>query len=283
MDLIKHELYNGDKVVYFNDKRHMFYDENMKHIKISVTGATGVLDKSGALMGWVAKMMGLYLVDNWDPKKINQESQKLEIIELAKRKYRDAQKEAADIGTAIHEWVSEKIKGNNPAMPENEKVVNGITAFLKFQKEHKVDWIVSERAIYSKKHQYAGFLDGIGIMDGELITGDFKSSGGIYEDMVFQVEGYKSAIEEELEYLMKLPLQRVKNPADKELVKAYKKHGGFGNNVIIRFGKEDGAFEFCKFNDHKRDLTGFMASLNLRRSSNLVKDELKEIWKSKNK
>jgi hypothetical protein len=131
-------------------------------------------------------------------------------------------------------------------MPENPKVVNGITAFLKFQKEHKIKWIESERVVYSKKHDYAGILDGVGMMDGALTLIDFKSSNGLYDEMRFQVAGYQIAYEEEIG----------------------KK---FDKKVLIRFGKEDGEFEVYDLTNGKNDRDAFLACLQIKRRL----DELK--------
>lgn len=240
-----HTLYNGKEVVKFDDERHIFYDPKGKTL-ISVTGATGVVDKSGALMGWAIKLMGLYLIQNWDIKKVKIESDKILLIDLAKKEYRKVKEAAADIGTEIHDWISHWIKDNKLEMPEDEKVVNGITAFLKFQKEHKIKWLESEIVVYSKKYHYAGILDAIGEMDGKLTLFDFKSSSGVYPEMYFQVAGYQIAREEETK----------------------KK---FDNRVIVRFGKEDGEFEVVDLGKDGEDKKAFLACLQLKKRLDQIK------------
>jgi len=227
------KLYGGKEIVKFDDERHFFYDGRGNSI-LSVTGVTSVIDKSGALMGWAVNQMADYLL-NSEEKEITQE-----IIDKAKKEYRRVKKEAADIGTLIHGWISEWIKGKEPEMPENEKAVNGITAFLKFQKEHQLRWIESERVIYSKKHGYAGILDAVGKEGKNLILVDFKSSNGIYDEMRFQVAGYQIAYEEE---------------AGKE----------FDRRMIIRFGKDSGEFEVKELEDAEKDKRAFLACLALKR------------------
>ncbi len=240
------ELYKGDVKIHFDDERHIFYGINGKPL-LSVTGATGVVDKSGALMGWVAKMMGLYLLSE---KAKGNEIITEELVDSAKKEYRRIKLEAADIGTEIHEWVHLKITGKNPEIPENEKVVNGITAFLKFQKEHNLKWIESERIVYSKKHKFAGILDAIAEEDGKLTLVDFKSSTGIYDEMLFQVAAYQIAYEEE-----------TGKKIDKKL--------------IIRFGKEDGEFEFKELENGDKDKKAFLACLALKER---LKELEKKVW-----
>ncbi len=271
----KLDLYNGDVIIYFDNVKHKFYREDKSPIKTSVTGFTGIRDKSGPLMWWVAQEMGKYLIDNWIIGKITKESQKAELIDSARKEYRIASQKAADIGTAIHEYIEEWIKGNKPAIPKNEMIVNGITAFHKFQKEHKVKWIASERKIYSVEYDYGGILDGIGIIDGKLYFVDFKSSKGIYDEMVFQVAAYRMAIEEEIKHLLNTK-KKIINPLDAEILKAYKKYGGFHSNMIIKFGKYDGEFSFATFDDYKKDLEAFFACRTLKMRTDTLKPTLHE-------
>lgn len=232
------KLYGGKVTIKFDDERHIFYGEQGETL-FSVTGATKVIDKSGALMGWTAKMMAEYMKAKWNDGMDRMAVE--DLIERAKKEYRFLQKEAADIGTEIHKWIEQWIAGKNPEMPDNSKVVNGITAFLRFQKEHQFKWIESERIIYSKKHGYAGILDAIASSkDYGIILADFKSSNGIYTEMRFQVAGYQLAWEEE---------------TSKKIDK----------RMIIRFGKETGEFEVCELSEDTKDKKSFLAALELAR------------------
>jgi len=234
--MIELNLYKGKEKITFDENRHIFYDGKGEKL-LSVTAATGVIDKSGALMGWAVKMMGLYLLDQkLKGNKIITE----DLINEAKREYRRLKTEAADIGTEIHKWVSDWILKKNPEMPDNEKVVNGIMAFLKFQKEHKFKWVESERYIFSKKHKYAGILDSIAKEGNKLILVDFKSSNGIYDSMRFQVSGYQIAWEEET--------------GEK-----------IDERMILRFGKNDGEFEIRRLDNDAKDKKAFLNCLNLKK------------------
>jgi len=227
-------LYKGKEKISFDENRHIFYDSKGNCL-LSVTGVTGTIDKSGALMGWVAKMIGLYLLQE---KEKGNDKITEQLIDTAKREYRRIKQEAADIGQAIHDWISEWIKGKKPEMPDNEKVVNGITAFLKFQKEHKIKWLESERFVFSKKNKFCGILDAIGKMGKELVLFDFKSSNAIYPEMFLQVAGYNIAYQEE---------------TGKKIDK----------KVIIRFGKEDGMFQLKELENGGKDEKAFLACLEL--------------------
>ena len=194
-----------------------------------------MVDKSPGLMGWTAKMMGLYLLAE---KEKGNDKITDELVARAKSEYRKLKQEAADIGAEAHEWVHSWILGKKPTMPENEKVVNAITAFLKFQKEHKAKWIETERVIYSKKWNFAGRLDAVAIIDGKLALPDFKSSSGIYPEMRFQVAGYAIAYEEETKKKIERPM-------------------------IIRWGKEDGRFEVMELDNFGRDKEAFLGCVSV--------------------
>jgi len=194
------KLYNGAVTIYFeerdwgNKKIHKYTDKNGKRIE-SVTGITGIKDKSNMLVPWAVGMMGDYLLLNEKGKPITEEN-----IEIAKKKWREAKAEGADIGTQIHNWIEQKLKGMKPEIPDDERVVNGVTAYLKWMKSNKIEVLESERVIYSKKYHYAGTCDWYGIdkEDDALVIGDHKSSKGIYTEMRYQLAGYWLALEEEL-------------------------------------------------------------------------------------
>lgn len=260
-------LYNGEVRISFDsgtpEKPRHIYRNGRDEILFSVTKATGVVDKSNALMGWAVKMMGLFLLaEKAKGNKIITE----EMIIKAKREYRRIRGEEADIGTEIHIWVSDWILGKEPEMPDNEKVVNGITAFLEFQKQHKAKWLFSERIVYSKKYDFVGMCDGGSINNlTTLSVDDFKSSKGIYDEMRFQVSGYHLALKEEIEYLLSIPFTSIKKAQDRALVKAYIKYGGFKQRRIIKFGKLTGDFEVKVLNEEKKDRKAFINCLELKR------------------
>jgi len=237
------KLYNGKITIFFDEARHIFYHEDKKTRIDGVTSATSKLDKSAPLMGWAVKMMGIYLINNWDLKKIKTDSQKVEIIETAKKEFRRLKIEAADIGSEIHKWCELWIKGKKPEIPEGEKARNGVIAFLKWIKEkNNLKITESERFIYSKKYDYAGIMDWEGVKEKELVIGDFKSSKGIYNEMLYQLSAYWNAREEE---------------ANKKYDKGY----------IIQFGKEDGEFHTLEIprKEHIKNLKAFVSLLQIKR------------------
>lgn len=234
-----HKLYSGKVKIYFDDERHIFTKESGERIS-GTTSITGLLDKSGALMGWVAKMMGLYLLE--EAKKGNDKITE-RLVTSAKNEYRRLKQEAADIGKMIHDfaerWIKEKRK---PEIPNDEKVRNGAIAFLSWVKEVGIKFNSSEKIIYSKKYNYAGIMDADGKIGKKRCIIDFKSSSGIYNEMRYQLAGYWNAREE-------------------EIGKKY------DIGYIIQFNKETGDFKVLEImrEEYLRDRKAFLGLLDTKR------------------
>lgn len=237
-------MYGGKITLEFEPVKHI-YSVNGKR-KISVTAVTGIIDKSAPLMGWVAKCMSEYLFEHWDMEKIKTEVDKQNLILDAKRKYRDISKKATNVGSIIHEWIEEWIAGKKPELPDSEQAVNGITAFLKWQKESKVKFIESEKILYSKEYNYCGKIDAVAKIDGEEMPVEFKSSNALYNEHRYQLAAYWLAIEE----------------MDKKK---------FKYGMIIRFNKDTGNFD-AKENiikiprsEYLKDKWAFIGALQIKR------------------
>lgn len=232
------KLYGGKIKICFDDERHVFTDKDGKII-LGTTSITGLLDKSAALMGWTAKMMGIYLLNEAGN---GNDRITIELVSRAKQEYRRLKQEAADIGSLIHEfaekWITSKKK---PAIPDNDKVRNGAIAFLSWVKDTGVKFDNSELIVYSKKHNYAGIMDADGHIDGKRCIIDFKSSSGIYTEMRYQLAAYWNAREEET-----------------------KKEYDLG--YIVQFGKETGEFKVLEIsrNEYLKDKKAFLGLLSVK-------------------
>ena len=127
---------------------------------------------------------------------------------------------------------------------------------------HDVQFLSSERVVYSRKHQYIGTMDFDAYVDGVLTAGDFKSSNGLYNTVRAQLSAYIQAAEEEATHLKK-PAKyenRMAVRLSKETESEYTKRMERKN--IIK-GKEDAPidpyvpFEWMKFDGrelHEYDL-----------------------------
>lgn len=234
------KLYKGKVEIGFEErdwggkKIHCYTDSKGGKL-LSVTGITGTIDKSNFLIPWAIKLMGKYLTDNFIGKLLS-----IGEIEIAQSKWRTAKEEAADIGTAIHEWIDMKVRGENPEIPDNEKTKNGVLAFLKWTNENKIKWLENEKIVYSKKYNYVGTLDAIAKIKGKTFLVDYKSSKGIYPEFYLQTAGYQLAYEEE--------------------------NGKFiDGRILLHLGKEDGVFEHREIDEYEKDKKAFLGLLETKK------------------
>mgnify|MGYP001573610130 CR=1 FL=1 len=194
-------LYKGKVEVRFlgptpdKPNRHMYYVGGER-----VTGVTtylNIIDKSAALVGWAVDLMRDYLLDIKGP--IMQEH-----IFTGSTLHSVRKQTAADLGSKIHDWCERyikhklKVKGvEAPEMPDEKEVQNGVSAFLDWEKSHKVKFRSSERTVYSKKHGYIGTMDIEADVDEILCLVDIKSSNGLYNPVRAQTAAYVEADQEE--------------------------------------------------------------------------------------
>ena len=194
-----YKLYNGNIELIFDKDKHIYRVGDK--IIYGVTSATGILDKP-ALMYWAVNQAIGFLDKALKPGLVIDELNKPKLLAEAKTIHRKKKDEAADIGTAVHNYLETYIKAKinweePPDMPVNEQVKKGIIAFVKWAKENKVQFISSERKVYSKEHEYAGTLDMEAIVNGKLAVVDFKTSKGIYPEYFIQTTAYAKALQEE--------------------------------------------------------------------------------------
>ena len=101
---------------------------------------------------------------------------------------------SAEEGTLIHETVEALLKGEAPAIPAAVEPV--VSAFLDFRKQNEIVPHQIETRIVSKKHRYAGTLDCLAELNGQLGVLDIKTSQAIYRDFGIQTSAYIEALRE---------------------------------------------------------------------------------------
>lgn len=110
------------------------------------------------------------------------------------RQIRDA---AGRAGTKIHSAIDDLIGGailGEFAYTTEEWVK--LQSFVDWYHEYKPEIIATEMAIFSRKGQYAGRIDCIARINGEVYVIDWKSSRSIHNSFALQFAAYANAIEE---------------------------------------------------------------------------------------
>lgn len=242
------KLYEGKIIIDFFENQHRYSHRGDKKWIISVTACTSMIDKSRMLMKWVSNLTKDYLLGNLELLKASTKDIEIKgIIENAVIQYQMVKEEAASIGTQVHKWCELYIKTlvkerKKLDLPKDEKILNGVIAFLDWVKNNKVKFIESEKLVYSKKYDYVGLLDLKAIVNGKTVLVDFKTSSDIYPEFFLQACAYRQADEEE----------------SKEK---------YDQVMILHFDKENGEFEVHEMdeNEYKDNFKVFLACLELKR------------------
>lgn len=162
--------------------------------------------------------------------------------------YRKKRDKASDIGTCAHYMIECDIKFKDPDLSEYSKTTvdkaeNAYLAWVDWCKGFgRYDTLYSELPLTCLG--FGGTLDWIIEKDGKPILIDFKTSSGIYPEMVYQLAAYRH-------------LWNINNP-DNKIEECY----------ILRIGKEDGIFEQRRYTDLDREFEVFehlLAVYNLKK------------------
>lgn len=297
-EIIEHKLYGGEVTVKFYPNSHMYKVTDPKYglVDQRVKGVTtylGIKDKSAALTSWVAEVMGTHLLD------LLEAGQPVTNADIAKAMvlHTERKEEAATIGQIAHEWCEYFIKHQmglpgfeaEPILPEDEQTLHGVNSFLEFITNNTVEFLESEKIVYSRKHQYIGTMDFKANINGKLVSGDFKTSNGLYNTVFAQTAAYEEADEEEqahigkpIQYEASYAVRLAKESEEEYVARMYKK-----NAVRGLLGKEpNGIKQYDPFevrvNEgrelHDLNFAGFLHCKNL-----FEWDSATDFWKNDKK
>lgn len=181
--------------IEFNPKSNPRY-------KICGTPAPGVtsitsLAPKNSLITWAAKEAVRFVADNWKPETTYTEqyiSMCLKGAETAHIQKRDA---AATKGTSVHEWANVlAFTGKMLPPPDDEQSRNSAREFYRWHKDYKPLYRKGELIVASKKQHYAGTLDILAEINGQIFLIDLKTSSGIWPDHYYQTAAYLMAAHE---------------------------------------------------------------------------------------
>lgn len=102
---------------------------------------------------------------------------------------------SAEEGTLVHNTIESLLKKEPIAIPDPIKP--SIEAFMDFYATHRVTPLKIEERIISKKHNYAGTIDVLAEVDGEVGVLDIKTSKAVYRDYGMQTAAYIEAFKED--------------------------------------------------------------------------------------
>lgn len=221
----------------FDEKNHRYTLDDKP--LTGVTTILGVIAKP-ALIQWSANQSCQYVKEH-----LKNLEDLDKVLAEAKNAHRKKKEKAGDLGTLAHEWIEAHIKGQNPPDPE-PNVKKMTDNFLKWESEVKPKYLESELRVYSRKYWYAGTLDLMLEIDGEVYLGDIKTSSGIYNEHFWQTSAYQIAVQEMGKY-----------PEIK-------------GHIIINL-KKDGRMDIKKSYEYPEDRKAFLGALAIYRRINQLK------------
>lgn len=300
----QYEFYNGKVILHYDPKAHVYLLVKDGDLipQEGVTNVCHIIDKSEALIPWAVKQMAAMLLteavitlpDGSKQMRAMQYQEFENLVLASKTAHRDKLEEAGDVGHIAHAWIERYIKAilaHGAAsvqvqevlakFPVDERAMNCCLAALDWMRDHNVRWLGTERKIYSRKHGYAGTMDGLCLVDScsdphcckksfkdRLTISDWKTSNYLYVEYLLQTAAYMQAYNEETEYVeiqKKTPLMERLD----ELVT---------DRWIIRLGKEDADFDpwHAPAEDFQADWDGFNLALDLKQTVEGIRKRTKD-------
>lgn len=104
--------------------------------------------------------------------------------------------EKAAIGTLAHQMIADYLRGQETDTSEYSKVQidqaeNAVLAFFEWEKTHHIEPILIEQPLVSEVYHFGGTVDCVGMVNDSLCLLDFKTSSGIFPEMLIQLAAYK--------------------------------------------------------------------------------------------
>ena len=174
---------------------------------VSVTNVTGVIDKSGPLVGWATNLEREHCVDtaaNFYRRGITlpplddaafRQSLRAELGTMAhKRTSARARGIGDEAHDAIERWAFHKLgRPTKPPKPLSEAAMTAFMSFEDWAKGADLTPIAAEVVLYSDQYKYAGTCDLVATVNGHLAILDWKTSKRIYTKDLLQSAAYQVA------------------------------------------------------------------------------------------
>lgn len=242
---VVNKMYGGEVEVVFESGRHT-YTCGGKIIK-SVTKVLDVISKPW-LVPWAAKVTVEKAAELLSPGKAYDELELINILDTAKKASYVTKKSAGDIGTLVHNQVEKIVKGQTPDNLFNVEANAAVGRFTDWAIGNKIDFLLSEQMVYSRKYNFCGTLDFACRIDKKLVLGDLKTSNQIDKvNYGAQLAAYRLAREEEF--------------GEK-----------FDRCILVRTGKKEAEFELWEPSEDEIQMykNVFMSALALSNAIDLV-------------
>ena len=259
--------------VEYERKRH--YEIDSDRIYPSSTTILGI-KANPAIPPWAAKMTAQYAAEKntalvklflagkkTDYKSLLNELTSEEYIKECKGAPWRKSGEAMDIGTLVHDMISEfhideikwrergkeyssaqaknwfimKLKSDEIRKKKLKKDVstklkNCLGQFLKWREDVNFVIVSSEFTVYSDDHKFAGTVDALGYVNDKLTLVDYKTSSGIWPDYDLQTSSYLCAL---LEMIRRKQAPKLEDKPEQMCVVNFTKEGKLDTKMVENY------------------------------------------------
>ncbi len=170
-----------------------FYVHPQTNAKVpGVTSITGNLPKP-FLQYWGQKLVAEEAVDSLGSiTQLMVAGKRDAAIDMLKRAPQRSTGDAARIGTDVHGLV-EELNSGEPLGNVHPDLQPWIDQYQNFLDDWQPEFLEVESTVWSDTHGYAGTLDGIADIDGDLLIWDLKTGKGVYPEVGLQLSAYAHA------------------------------------------------------------------------------------------
>lgn len=179
-----HQLYGGKYTMEFNEANHRYKVNGV--FKQGVTTMLKLLDKGDGLIQWAANM-AVEAMQAGDPP------------EIAKKAYLRKRDNAGDLGKRVHAWIENYNQGIDTKV--DAEMQPSVDAYLRWEKEYKVEHLTPERVLYSVEHDYCGTVDDPHMQGKVRVINDYKTGKPDYE-YDHRTRKYTGKIRPRIEHLL---------------------------------------------------------------------------------
>lgn len=178
-NISKLEVFN-DPLFKFNEKAH----EYTYHCDKTGDSIQTFNSVSGFASNFKEPFIGKEVAENLKPSNPMYGLPVDEILEAWRKNGRDA----ADLGTEVHEWIEYFYKHKKEIPTSGPDVDIRVANFKDFYNKrlYKLTSVFQEKKVFSRKWGYAGTVDAIFELDGKLIIGDYKTNKDFTTDKDFK-------------------------------------------------------------------------------------------------
>lgn len=192
-----------NKGYQFNEAQHIHMLDG-----VPLNGVTTVINKTlakEALIPWAANETSKYIKEGLSSFKYDEFFYKItvdnmdKLLDEGRQAHRKKKDDAGKFGTLVHKRIENYINGKRgPKLDDMQKIA--FNNFKKWEKDNKVEFLESEKHVFSRENWFGGICDLVIKIDGKTYVGDIKTSSNIYREMFLQTAAYEICLNEMGEY-----------------------------------------------------------------------------------